>query len=73
MPFQTKQLFNDDLVSGDKAENLSFRDENDIVMKEDIYSQVFALDDKTENYFISTKLCSKEKYLKYAAKNSRQE
>ena len=40
MPFQAKQLSNEGLVSGDKSENWSFHDENDLNMEEDIHSQV---------------------------------
>ena len=61
------------MVSYDKSENLSFHDENGVIMEEDIYFQVFTLNDKTEDYFILTKLCSKEKHLKCSAKNSKQE
>ena len=71
LTFQAKQLSNDDLVSGDKSENLSFHDENDVIMEEDIHSQVFTLGVKTEDYFILSELCSKEKHFKYAAKNSK--
>ena len=42
-------------------------------MDEDKQYQIFTLDDKTEDYFILSKLCSREKYFKYAAKNSKQE
>ena len=61
------------MVNCDKSENLSFHDENDVIMEEDIHSQVFTLNDKTEDYFILSKLCSKEKHLKCSAKNSKQE
>ena len=70
LPFQAKQLSNDDMVNDDKSENSSFHDENDVIMEEDIHSQFFALDDQTKDYFILSKLCSKKKHFKYAAKNS---
>ena len=40
VPFQAKQLSKDDLDSNDNSENLSFHDENDVVMEEDMHSQV---------------------------------
>ena len=73
LPSRAKQLSNDDMVNGKKSDNSSFDGENDAIMEEDIHSQVFILDDKTEDYFILSKLCSKEKHFKCAAKNSKQE
>ena len=46
------------MFNGDKSENLSFHDENDVNMEDDIYSQVFTLGDRTNDYFILSKLCS---------------
>ena len=73
LPFQAKQLSNDEMVNGSKSENSSFHDKKGVIMEEDKHSQVFTLDDKMEDYFILTKLCSKEKHFKYAAKNSKKE
>ena len=42
-------------------------------MDEDKQYQIFTLDDKTEDYFILSKLFRKEKDLKCAEKNSKQE
>ena len=73
LPFQAKQLSNDDLVSGDKSENYHFMRKKYVIMEEDIHSQVFTLDDKMKDNVILSKLCSNEKHFKYAAKNSKQE
>ena len=54
--------------SSDKSENLSFPDENDVTMEGDTHSQVFSLDDKTEENFVLTNLCSNEKHFKYTVK-----
>ena len=37
-------------------------------MEEDIHFQIFTLDDKIEDDFILTKLCSNEKHFKYTVK-----
>ena len=40
LPFQVKQLSNDDIVN-DKSENSSFHDENDVIIEEDIHYQLY--------------------------------
>ena len=62
LSFLIKQFSNDDLGNSNKSENLSLHDKNDILMEEDVDSQIFILDDITEDDLILVNYVARKEF-----------